>query len=69
MSLVTTPASALSTCELCSSSRVTSIAMVLTDGSSVQFTSCHTCETKSWRQDGHELDVATVLRKAKKHKP
>ena len=68
MSLVTTPASALAVCGTCAGSRVTSITMTLTDGSSVDFTSCHTCETKSWKQAGRELDITTVLGKAQKHK-
>ena len=68
MSLVTTPASQLATCSTCAGSRVTSITMTLTDGSSVDFTSCHTCETKSWKQAGSELDITTVLGKAQKHK-
>lgn len=69
MSLVTAPASALAVCARCSGSRVTAITMTLTDGSSVEFTSCHSCEAKSWRQAGHELDITTVLGKAQKHKP
>lgn len=68
MSLVTTPASSLATCTTCASRRVTSITMTLTDGSPVDFTSCHACESKSWQQGGIELDVATVLGKAQKHK-
>ena len=42
--------------------------MTLTDGSVVDFASCHTCEHKSWTQAGSGLDVATVLKKATKHK-
>jgi predicted metal-binding protein len=68
MSLVTTPASALAVCGTCSGNRVTSITMTLTDGSAVDFTSCHGCETKSWKQNGRELDITTVLGKAQKHK-
>ena len=68
MSLVTTPARALATCATCASNRVTSITMTLTDGSLVDFTSCHSCETKSWKQGGRELDIASVLGKAQKHK-
>jgi predicted metal-binding protein len=68
MSLVTTPAARLATCSTCSGKRVTEITMTLTDGSSVDFTSCHGCETKSWKQDGRELDISTVLGKAQKHK-
>jgi predicted metal-binding protein len=68
MSLVTTPTARLATCSTCSGNRVTEITMTLTDGSSVDFTSCHGCETKSWKQDGRELDISTVLGKAQKHK-
>ena len=69
MSLVTTPVSSLTVCGSCSGTRVTAITMTLTDGSSVDFASCHSCERKSWQQAGHELDIATVLGKAQKHKP
>ncbi len=69
MSLVTTPLSSLAVCGSCSGTRVTAITMTLTDGSSVDFASCHSCETKSWRQGGRELDITTVLGKAQKHKP
>ncbi|MCW2723710.1 MAG: hypothetical protein JWN35_631 [Frankiales bacterium] len=68
LSLVTTPASLLATCAACASNRVTTITMTLTDGSLVDFASCHACEAKSWKQAGTELDIATVLGKAKKHK-
>ncbi len=68
MSLVTTPRSALSHCSQCDGTRVTEITMTLTDGSVVDFASCHTCEHKSWMQDGSPLDVSTVLAKATKHK-
>ena len=68
MSLVTTPARELAVCASCAGNRVTSIRMTLTDGTPVHFTSCHACETKSWRQGGRELDIATVLGKAQKHK-
>jgi len=68
MSLVTTPASELGTCATCSSTRITAIAMTLTDGSPVDFVSCHTCETRSWKQEGADLDISTVLGKAKKTK-
>jgi formate dehydrogenase maturation protein FdhE len=68
MSLVTTPASKLGLCATCASTRVTAITMTLTDGSVVDFVSCHTCETKSWKQAGTELDISAVLGKAKKTK-
>ncbi|MDT7571487.1 MAG: hypothetical protein QOE05_1661 [Actinomycetota bacterium] len=68
MSLVTTPASKLGTCSTCASTRITEITMTLTDGSIVDFVSCHACETKTWKQAGTDLDITTVLGKAKKHK-
>ena len=68
MSLVTTPVSKLATCATCGSTRVTEITMTLTDGSIVDFASCHACETKSWKQAGVDLDITTVLGKAKKIK-
>ena len=69
MSLVTTPVRELAVCASCASIRVTAITMTLTDGSSVDFVSCHTCEHKTWTQAGRELDVATVLGKARKPRP
>ena len=68
MSLVTTPACKLGSCSTCASTRVTEITMTLTDGSLVDFVSCHACETKSWKQDGVQLDFSSVLGKAQKHK-
>jgi hypothetical protein len=68
MSLVTTPTSARGVCSSCASHRVTAIAMTLTDGSPVDFTSCHACEAKAWKQDGRVLDIGSVLGKAQKHK-
>lgn len=68
MSLVSARASDLVSCPSCGSTKVTSLTMTLTDGSLVDFTSCHRCEHKSWRQDGRELDRETVLAKTKKHK-
>ena len=68
MSLVTTPAHCLGTCDLCASTRITEITMMLTDGSVVDFVSCHACEKKSWKQAGTDLGIDAVLGKAKKHK-
>ena len=69
MSLVTTPTRSLAVCARCAGRRVTAITMTLTDGTSVDFASCHSCESRSWRSAGRELDIATVLGKAQKHKP
>jgi hypothetical protein len=68
MSLVTTPASQLGSCVTCASSRVTAITMTLTDGSVVDFTSCHACESRTWTQGGRPLDIGVVLGKAQKVK-
>ena len=64
MSLVTTPTRKLVRCIACAGTRVTHITMTLTDGSVVDFASCHTCEHKSWTESGTGLDVSDVLRKA-----
>lgn len=53
-------------CTACASPRVTAITMTLTDGSVVDFLSCHACEHKTWKQSGAALDIATVLDKATK---
>ena len=55
-------------CRYCGSERVTQIGMALTDGSSVTFTSCHTCEQRSWQdQDSTaaaQIPVQSVLERA-----
>lgn len=69
MSLVNTPSRLLTTCTQCGGQRVTAITMSLTDGSVVDFASCHSCEHRMWTQSGEALDFDTVLDKAQKHKP
>lgn len=60
------------TCEACGSDRVTRIAMCLTDGSPVQFTSCHRCEHRTWHEQadgtsaGPAIGVGLVLDKTRK---
>jgi hypothetical protein len=39
-------------CRACGSPRVTQIAMSLTDGSPVEFVSCHNCEHRTWSEEG-----------------
>ncbi len=51
------------TCASCSSDRVTHLTMKLTDGSSVEFLSCHHCDSKSWMQEGRALTIQEVLTK------
>lgn len=53
-------------CPACGSARLTQIAMTLTDGTPVQFTSCHTCEHRSWTHDGSSLPIDLVITKATK---
>ena len=57
-------------CRACGSERVTRIAMALTDGSPVQFTSCHRCEHRTWEETtsgvGDVLPVQRVLDKTRK---
>jgi predicted RNA-binding Zn-ribbon protein involved in translation (DUF1610 family) len=51
-------------CPDCGSHKLTRLAMTLTDGSPVQFASCHRCEWHGWTQRGAGLPLATVLAKA-----
>ena len=53
-------------CTGCGSARVTSIALTLTDGSPVRFTSCHVCEHRSWAEGDRPLAFDTVLAKTRK---
>jgi hypothetical protein len=58
-------------CRACGSERVTSISMALTDGSPVEFTSCHRCEHRTWQEPGTSgkvLPVQRVLDKTRKHR-
>lgn len=55
-----------STCGSCASPRVTTLAMVLTDGTPVTFVSCHRCESRRWEHDGDELSVDSVLDRTRK---
>jgi formate dehydrogenase maturation protein FdhE len=56
------------TCPSCSSSRLTVLAMTLTDGTPVRFASCHDCEHRSWSHEGEELQFADVIARATKQK-
>jgi hypothetical protein len=65
-SLVKLSDSAREKCPVCTSPRLTEIAMTLTDGSPVQFTSCRHCEYRAWTQAGEVLEVDSVISKATK---
>ena len=53
-------------CPECDGQRVTKISMRLTDGSTVDFVSCHDCEHKHWRGDDGALPLDGVLDRARK---
>lgn len=55
-------------CPSCQSPRLTSLSMTLTDGTPVNFSSCHNCEHRVWADDAGRLDFADVLTRATKHK-
>jgi Zn ribbon nucleic-acid-binding protein len=53
-------------CAACSSSRTTQLAMNLTDGTPVDFVSCHVCGHRSWTHEGVQLDMSDVLQRTRK---
>jgi hypothetical protein len=53
-------------CRACGSERVTHLSMTLTDGSHVQFVSCHKCEHRTWADADGGLPVTDVLDKTRK---
>ena len=53
-------------CRSCGSPQVTRLSMNLTDGTPVEFTSCHRCEHRTWEHVGEELSVDTVLDRTRK---
>ena len=54
-------------CEGCGSDRITRISMTLTDGTPVDFTSCHVCEHRTWRESaGDVLALDGVLQRTRK---
>ena len=65
-SLTQRDARTATSCFGCSSPRVTSLSMNLTDGTPVDFTSCRVCGHKSWSHDGIELTVSDVIERTRK---
>jgi formate dehydrogenase maturation protein FdhE len=51
-------------CPACGSPKLTRLGMTLTDGTPVDFASCHACEWHGWTQQGTDLPLASVLAKA-----
>jgi hypothetical protein len=45
---------------------VTRLSLSLTDGTPVEFTSCHRCEHRTWEHAGAVMPVATVLDRTRK---
>jgi len=56
-------------CRGCGSVHVTRLSMNLTDGTPVDFTSCHRCEHRTWEHAGAELSVTGVLDRTRKERP
>jgi hypothetical protein len=54
------------TCQSCGGLRVTRISMRLTDGSPVDFVSCHDCEHKHWCGVDGTLALDGILDRARK---
>ena len=53
-------------CRGCGSVHVTRLSLSLTDGTPVEFTSCHRCEHRTWEHAGAELSVDGVLYRTRK---
>jgi hypothetical protein len=53
-------------CLGCGSTRVTRLSLNLTDGTPVEFTSCHRCEHRSWQHAGDPLTMDIVLDRTRK---
>ncbi len=55
-------------CPACGSHRFTALSMVLTDGTSADFLSCHNCEHRAWSAAGRDLSFADVIKRTTKLK-
>ena len=53
-------------CSHCGSGRVTQLSMSLTDGTPVDFVSCHVCEERSWTSADGSMSVVDVLDRSRK---
>jgi hypothetical protein len=53
-------------CRGCGSTRVTRLSLNLTDGTPVEFTSCHRCEHRTWEHAGAVMTVGSVLDRARR---
>ena len=64
--IVARPVSKSAACPACGSVRVTSLEMTLTDGTPVDFASCHDCEHRAWTHEGEALTFRDVITRATK---
>jgi hypothetical protein len=55
-------------CPECGSARMTALTMTLTDGTPVEFASCHDCEHRHWAHEGTTLAFEDVISKATKQR-
>ncbi len=53
-------------CPRCHVEDVIEIHQKLSDGTEVDFFSCHKCDERWWDRDGHEIQLAEVLELARK---
>jgi hypothetical protein len=53
-------------CRGCGSHHITRLSLCLTDGTPVDFTSCHRCEHRAWEHAGLQLSVESVLDRTRK---
>jgi hypothetical protein len=60
------PGGARPSCPACGSDRLTTLGMVLTDGTPVSFTSCRNCECRAWAHEGGALPLSDVLLRTRK---
>ena len=60
-SLTQRPAELPGACPSCGGDQVTSLALTLTDGTAVRFSSCRRCEHRRWDSADGELTITDVL--------
>ncbi|MBT8208193.1 MAG: hypothetical protein KJO18_07965 [Acidimicrobiia bacterium] len=53
-------------CSTCGANSVIEIELTLANDTTVNFCSCHKCETQWWNRDGESLELNAVLDLARK---
>jgi hypothetical protein len=53
-------------CPECGSARMTALILTLTDGTPVEFASCHDCEHRHWAHQGQVLAFSDVITRTTK---